>query len=980
MIQLARGAVPRLAAAAWCVLAAGGAAAQTCTNVELSAMASSPAGPGPRGLALGDFNEDGVMDVVVSNPSVNAISILISDGTGGFGPPASFPATSPGEIAVADFNRDAHLDVAAASQGSIVVLYGTGSGALGPPTGYGSIVFPNDVATGDVDGDGRLDLVAVSSVNGLSVLRATSGGGFGAQTDVAISSPRAVAVADVNGDGYADAAVVQQAANSVSVFLGTGTGAFGPPTAYPTGAEPVSVILEDLDADGHVDLAVGMWSFAPNVSVRRGNGTGAFGSAAGFGGTSGAIALATGDLDLDARDDLVIAGYHTGVATVATGIGAGAFGPPEDFAMGSGPTGIGVADFDRDGRADVVVSNNTFGSDTVTVRLNRWNPGVRDGGFEAGSPWTAWPFQFSSQFGTPLCDVPTCGTGGGSAPPFAGGNWAWFGGTPALPEIAVVGQPMRLPASPGLRLAFQLRRGFVSAPFTDELGVVVDGTLAALFSEPALPEGGYVRREVDLSAWADGGCHDVVFEYHHVDAGVANMTVDDITLPPALAIDDVTLAEGNEGTRTAVFRVSRSGAPGEPVTVQFATQDGTAAGGDYSPVGGTLDFPPGVVTREVHVPVAGDTDFEADETFAVILTSPVGAAIADSRGTGRITNDDLRPLVSVEPTAVVEGDAGTVTAQFTVRLATLSHQAGTVTYETANGTATAPADYAAATGTVTFPPGTSTRTIAVAVNGDVVPEPDEGFLVRLTGATGVEIEEQQAEALIVDDDAPSLANLELSHGFRQTYALPAGPGPEADVDYFRLRQEPNSSYEIVVDAASGDVQPLLLERLSADGSAVLQTGTPTGVGASVSLRWANTLSVPVANQHIRVRSGGCSTDCDPDDEYRLRAYETTASVPRFNNAGTQATAVVLQNPTGEPIAGRVLFWDTAGNRLDAVPFTLLPHATTVLASAARPLLAGRSGSITIAHDARYGVLTGKAVSLEPSSGYSFDSPVVPRAR
>ena len=68
------------------------------------------------------------------------------------------------------------------------------------------------------------------------------------------------------------------------------------------------------------------------------------------------------------------------------------------------------------------------------------------------------------------------------------------------------------------------------------------------------------------------------------------------------------------------------------------------------------------------------------------------------------------------------------------------------------------------------------------------------------------------------------------------------------------------------------------------------------VGDSVSLRWENTTSLTVVNQHLRV-DGACATPCGPDDVYRIRAFETTYSIPRFNNAGSQVTVLLLQNPT-----------------------------------------------------------------------------------
>ena len=85
---------------------------------------------------------------------------------------------------------------------------------------------------------------------------------------------------------------------------------------------------------------------------------------------------------------------------------------------------------------------------------------ILDSGFEAGDPWPSWTTQSSTNFDTPLCDVGLCGTGNGTAPPFAGGNWAWFGGIDA-PETATLGQSITIPSGVTATLTFQLRIGAV---------------------------------------------------------------------------------------------------------------------------------------------------------------------------------------------------------------------------------------------------------------------------------------------------------------------------------------------------------------------------------------------------------------------------------------------------------------------------------------------------------------------------------------
>ena len=136
--------------------------------------------------------------------------------------------------------------------------------------------------------------------------------------------------------------------------------------------------------------------------------------------------------------------------------------------------------------------------------------------------------------------------------------------------------------------------------------------------------------------------------------------------------------------------------------------------------------------------------------------------------------------------------------------------------------------------------------------------------------------------IILDDDTPSLSSNELNHGSEQRGDLLVRP------DYFRIGQKPYSSYEVVVDGTSGDIVPVALDRLASNNVTVLQTAQAVAVGDSVSLRWENSTAATVVNQQIRM-GGSCAGGCGTDDVYRIRAFETTYRVPRFNNAGSQVT-------------------------------------------------------------------------------------------
>lgn len=229
---------------------------------------------------------------------------------------------------------------------------------------------------------------------------------------------------------------------------------------------------------------------------------------------------------------------------------------------------------------------------------------------------------------------------------------------------------------------------------------------------------------------------------------------------------------------------------------------------------------------------------------------------------------------------------------------------------------------------------------------------------------------------VPDDDVPA-SGTEVVHGSDEVHDLQARRGA-ADVDWYRIRQQPHSSYEVVVDGATAPVLPLVLERVAADGTTVLQTAAAAGLGGTRSLRWENATSNAVDGELVRVRSDGCGPKCRSTATYRLRAYETTYAIPRFNNSGTQVTVVLVQNPHGDPVSGTLWFWSASGSLLESSPFTLAPKALLVLQ--AQTIVPDTSGSITLSHDGRYGELAGKAIGLEPATGFSFDTPLAARPR
>jgi glucose/arabinose dehydrogenase len=236
-------------------------------------------------------------------------------------------------------------------------------------------------------------------------------------------------------------------------------------------------------------------------------------------------------------------------------------------------------------------------------------------------------------------------------------------------------------------------------------------------------------------------------------------TIVDDDAQPAISLADASVTEGNSGTAELKLIASLSAPSGIPVSVHYATADGTAtAPADYTSASGDLTFAPGDTSKTITVTVKGDALDELDETLAVHLSSPVEATIADADAVGTILDDDPTPALSVTGGTVSEGDTGSRPLTFTVALSAASGRSVTVNYSTADGTAQAPADYTAATGTLTFTPGQTSRTVDVSVIGDTLDESNETFTLVLAAPTGATLQNGVATGTITDDDAlPSVS-------------------------------------------------------------------------------------------------------------------------------------------------------------------------------------------------------------------------------
>jgi hypothetical protein len=222
------------------------------------------------------------------------------------------------------------------------------------------------------------------------------------------------------------------------------------------------------------------------------------------------------------------------------------------------------------------------------------------------------------------------------------------------------------------------------------------------------------------------------------------------------------------------------------------------------------------------------------------------------------------------------------------------------------------------------------------------------------------------------DDACTNTNAELVHGIGQTHDL-EGAAPSFDVDWARIQQRAYRSYEVRLHSSTLKFAQTASLQLSGCPTGVLQTAVPYEASAydAVSLRWLSTGDVDVFS---RATAGSTQTE---RSRYEIQLLETTYAVPRFNNSATQQTILLLQNTRGEAVAGQVHFFAAGGTLLHSQAFAIAARGVLVLNTAAIGAVSGQSGSLQVAHDGGYGALAGKAVSLEPATGFAFDTLLAP---
>jgi hypothetical protein len=245
-------------------------------------------------------------------------------------------------------------------------------------------------------------------------------------------------------------------------------------------------------------------------------------------------------------------------------------------------------------------------------------------------------------------------------------------------------------------------------------------------------------------------------------------------------------------------------------------------------------------------------------------------------------------------------------------------------------------------------------------------------LCGLVASVSMAHAEDHWDLIVAGDNACASTTAELVHGGGQTHDL-EGTAPTFDVDWARIQQRAYRSYEVRLHSSTLKFAQTASLQLSGCPTGVLQAAVPYEGAAydAASLRWLSTGDVDV---FTRTTAGSTQT---ARSRYEIQLLETTYAVPRFNNSATQQTILLLQNTRAEAVAGQVHFFAAGGTLLHSQPFAVGARGVLVLNTAGIVALAGQSGSLQVAHDGGYGALAGKAVSLEPATGFAFDTLLAP---
>ena len=372
-------------------------------------------------LALGDFNEDGAMDVVATsansqftlfrgtlgNPTLftssvfttsssiqnmevadmdgdNHLDVVSYTGSGIYisrnnngslgnfftGTAVSTTGTTAADLTLCDIDNDGDTDVVASNKGSnnISVMKNNGSGTLTFHALYTTEAGPDGIDNFDINQDGFKDIVVTNmGASTITVFFGSSGGVLNLyQTAQASGNPRALVVGQFTSDTYADIVTAQNSGPYINSFIGNNSHNYLQTNLFDIAASPSSAFPADFNGDGNQDVAI-THSGLNSVQIYLGNGAGNFTTGATLSTGTTPVYIIGEDLDNSGSMDLVVVNNGSNNISVFYGTGSGTFSAGTTYSVGTTPVQAKIGHLNGDAFADIVVSNS--GSSNISTLI-----------------------------------------------------------------------------------------------------------------------------------------------------------------------------------------------------------------------------------------------------------------------------------------------------------------------------------------------------------------------------------------------------------------------------------------------------------------------------------------------------------------------------------------------------------------------------------------------------------------------------------
>jgi subtilisin family serine protease/Ca2+-binding RTX toxin-like protein len=575
-------------------------------------------------------------------------------------------------------------------------------------TNFPVATSPNSLVVGDFNKDGQPDIATSNeSSNNLSILLGT-GEGFDTATNFNIGfPPGSLELGDFNSDGNLD--IASTGTGGVAILLGNGTGSFGSPTSFDTG-ENISAgsSVGDFNGDSKPDL-VTVNSQSNNVSILLGTGTGSFGVPTKFNAGTGPQSVVVGDFNVDGKLDLATANSLSNNISILLGTGSGSFGVPANFNAGIKPRSIVTGDFNADGKLDLATANQESNNISILLGTGTGSFGVPTN-FNAGtSPYSVAVGDFNNDNKS---DLAVANNGANNVSILLGNGTGSFAaasnfGAGTNPYAVAVGD-----------FNDDDKTDLATANYqSNNVSVLLNNTPVVNFGDAINTDRNTVI---------------------NIPVTISSSPVKDLIVPIAI---------NPSSTATIDLDYTLS-----PTTLTFRADTNT-------------------LTQNVAVTVIDDNIAENTE-IAVFNLGAITDGIAGKANETKLTiavNDPITYAVAAGTASIAEGNSGSTTpVTFTVTRSGGINAVGSVNYAI-GGTATNSSDYNniggtsganAATGTINFAAGETSKTITLNVLGDADIEPDETITVTLSNQVAPgpipTITTATATTTIDNDDSPAV--------------------------------------------------------------------------------------------------------------------------------------------------------------------------------------------------------------------------------